>query len=200
MNLSPWLLFPVLFIGMWVGILFFFSRLGWADLASVYRAERSFEGRRWHWVSAQVGKVNWRSSLTMGANGEGLFLAPMKICFPAVGHPALFIPWSDLRAVWKRWLGFEWVQLTARGAPDAGILIQEPQARALALAAGTQWPAPDLLAQIEIRRATVDRGRTAAAYAAIGAIVFFGVAAGIGSLIAPEYEKLDRTARLLQLS
>lgn len=179
---------------MWVGILLVLSRFGWGDLATVYRAERPFEGRRSHCVSAQVGKVSWRSSLTMGANAEGLFLVPM-ILF-RVAHPALFIPWSDITAVWKRWFGFQCVQLTARGAPDAAILVREPQARAMALAAGALWPAPDLLAQIELRRATVDRGRTAVAFAAVGTLVFIGVAVGIGSLNVPEYWKLDRAGEL----
>lgn len=193
MNSFPWPLFPVLFIGMWVGILLVLSRFGWGDLATVYRAERPFEGRRSHCVSAQVGKVSWRSSLTMGANAEGLFLVPM-ILF-RVAHPALFIPWSDITAVWKRWFGFQCVQLTARGAPDAAILVREPQARAIALAAGALWPAPDLLARIELRRATVDGSRTAVAYAAVGALVFIGAAVGIGSLNIPEYWKLDRAGK-----
>ena len=186
--------FPAVFVGMWVAIALVLSRLGWSDLASVYRTGRPFEGRRWHWVSAQVGKVGWRSSLTMGANGEGLFLAPM-ILF-RIAHPPLFIRWSDISVAWKRWFGFECVQLTARGAPHAAIIVREPQARAIALAAGAAWPAPDLLAQIELRRATVDRGRTAAAYLAVGALVFTGVAVAIGGTNVPEYWKLERAGQL----
>ncbi len=194
MTEHDWPLFPVLFIGMWVGIAFVLSRLGWSDLANVYRAERPFDGRRSHWVSARVGKVSWGSSLTMGANGEGLSVVPM-ILF-RVAHPALFIPWSDITVASKRLFGFQYVQLTASRAPDAAIVVREPQARALALAAGAAWPAPDLLAEIELRRARVDRGRTAMAYAAVGALVFSVVAVGIGSLNVPEYWKLDRAGRL----
>jgi hypothetical protein len=194
MNSLPWPLFLVLFLGMSVGILFALSRFGWSDLASVYRAERPFEGERWHWVSTKVGKTRWRSSLTVGANGEGLFLVPM--IFFRVAHPALFIPWSDITADWKRSFGFQFVQLTARRAPDVSILVEEARARAMALAAGSAWPAPDLLAQIERRRASIDRGCTAVAYAAVAVLMFSGVAAGIGGLNVPTYWKLDRTGEL----
>jgi hypothetical protein len=179
---------------MWMGILFALSRFGWSDLAGVYRAERPFEGERWHWVSAKVGKTRWGSSLTVGANGEGLFLVPM--IFFRVAHPALFIPWSDITADWKRSFGFRSVQMMARRAPDVAILVEESRAREMALAAGSAWPAPDLLAQIERRRASVDRGWTAVAYAAVAVLVFSGVVVGIGGLNVPAYWKLDRTGEL----
>lgn len=192
MNSFPWSFFPVLFIGMWIGIALFLSRLGWSDLASSYRAETRFEGRRWHWVSAYVGKVSYRSSLTMGANGDGLFMVP--VIFFRIAHPPLFVPWSDITAIWKQSFLFPYVQLTTRWAPDAAILIAEPQARAMALKAGAAWPAPDLLAQIELRRATVDRWWTAAAYAAVAVVVFSVAAIGLGSFNVGEYWKLDRTS------
>lgn len=68
---------------------------GWHALAQRYRYEQEFVGERWRF---RTGRMRWATKygniLTLGANREGLYLA---VLFPfRLGHPPLFIPWSEI--------------------------------------------------------------------------------------------------------
>jgi hypothetical protein len=96
------LLLPVFFVSLWLGIVALLSWFGgWAALARSYRLTGEFDGRRWRFRSAMVRHATpmryarYRSSVTLGANARGLYLAVLPLF--RIGHPALFIPWSDVQ-------------------------------------------------------------------------------------------------------
>jgi len=189
MNHSPWIPRLLLLVVFWVVALLAMSRLGWSSLAEFYRADRPFVGKRWHFIRIRVGRIRWSGSLTVGANHEGLFLAPMAPY--RIAHPPLFIPWPEVSVEWRR-ADLLPVQLIARRAPRVLILVTESRAREMALAAGTAWPAPGILREMEIRLAAVSRGRTAAAQMAIALSVFAVSVIGMGVSNVTKYWSLER--------
>lgn len=99
----PWLLalIPVAFLVgfplMWMAVMFLLSQIGgWSTLARRYRATQPFAGNTQRGCSANVGMVGYNKTLIVGANELGLHLAVPKIF--AFKHPALFIPWTEIRA------------------------------------------------------------------------------------------------------
>src|SRR5262249_25216809 len=66
---------------------------GWSALAAHYRTRAPFAGKRWRMQSITMhGWVGYNGGVTVGANADGLYLAMPML----VGHPPLFIPWTDL--------------------------------------------------------------------------------------------------------
>ncbi|MGC2164091.1 MAG: hypothetical protein WA634_19495 [Silvibacterium sp.] len=94
--------FAVYFIALWSLVCYGISWMGgWHRLAGQYRCEREFDGERWRFRS---GLMRWctsyRSVLTLGANRDGLYLAVFFLF--RLGHPPLFIPWSEITASERR--------------------------------------------------------------------------------------------------
>ena len=126
----------VLFAALWATICVVLSRSGgWHALASHYRATTPFLGTRLRFRSAQLGGwVGYNGSLTVGANREGLYLAVWPIF--RIGHPPLFVPWSDGRAsAEKRWV-FEIAALRFAAEPAALLRISRRLAERLGQASG----------------------------------------------------------------
>jgi hypothetical protein len=85
----------------WVVIYLVSFASGWHKLAERFRYEREFEGERWRF---QSGIMRWSTRygniLTLGANREGLYMA-IFVLF-RTGHPALFLPWSEITVSERR--------------------------------------------------------------------------------------------------
>jgi hypothetical protein len=70
--------FPFFFIGLWLWITYFLSRMsGWRSLQAAYPNRDDFVGRRFRMQSASVGgafgmPVNYNRCLTIDANSSGL--------------------------------------------------------------------------------------------------------------------------------
>ena len=128
-------LFGVAFAALWSFIFLILATLGgWRRLAESYRLEGDFNGSLWGWRSARMRfGVNYGSCLTFGASDQGL----MMRVFPLfrIGHPALFFPWSDVRAVAREGWVFKYIDLGFSRAPDVTIRIPY-QLGALLLQAG----------------------------------------------------------------
>ena len=89
------ILAPFAFVAFWCTIVFLIGRLGgWSRLAAHYAHEGHFSGERWSLQSARLGWSGYSGVLTMGANGEGIYIAPIFPFRP--GHPPLFVPWRDI--------------------------------------------------------------------------------------------------------
>lgn len=88
--------FPFIFILFWLTANIAISYIsGWAALAELYRSDDSFEGERWQFQRGQMRyAMRYNNNLTIGADQRGLSLSILFL-FRA-GHPALFIPWSDI--------------------------------------------------------------------------------------------------------
>jgi hypothetical protein len=79
---------------LWAGILYFLSILsGWRILAHKNRSRETASGPKWRFQSGKLGVFRFRSSLTVGANKDGLYLAVFFLF--RFGHPPLFIPWEE---------------------------------------------------------------------------------------------------------
>jgi hypothetical protein len=88
--------FAIYFIALWSVTCYSLSWVsGWHALAERYRCEQDFEGERWRFRSAQMRwTTKYNGVLILSANREGLYLS---IFFPfRLGHPPLFIPWSEI--------------------------------------------------------------------------------------------------------
>ena len=114
--------FIVCYILLWCFVLWVISRLsGWHRLAERFGAASAFGGEPISFVSARIGWANYSGMLIVGANEEGLYLAPIRIYRPF--HETLFIPWAETeadvrgRARWPR------VQLTFPTVPGKRILL-----------------------------------------------------------------------------
>ena len=131
--------FPV----AWMIMLPLMARVGgWARLAEHYEARDDFEGQRWRFESARFNRrVNYGGCLTFGANARGLHLSTWILFRP--GHPALFIPWSDVTMKKTTYWMFPYVELSFRRAPERPLLIRQKLGQHLATAAGLPWPPPE---------------------------------------------------------
>jgi hypothetical protein len=100
-NAPPdWLpaIFAVVFPIFWCAIMYWISFMGgWRQLATRYRSSSPISGTAWRFRSATLHhrmESNYGSCLKLTANEEGLGLS---VFFPfRVGHPPLFIPWSEM--------------------------------------------------------------------------------------------------------
>jgi hypothetical protein len=120
---DPAQFFPF-FILLWCVASFSLSLLGgWFSLAQHYRATQPFVGERWHMRSASLRFVSYGSCLILGSNTQGLFLS---VLFPfRIGHPPLFIPWSEVLSAehYKIAFLFPMVRFRFKQEPSASFKI-----------------------------------------------------------------------------
>jgi len=129
------LLFPPLFIGMWVGIISLLARVGgWSRLAREYPVPGEVRGESLYWRSARMGVVNYSGCLNLTANETGMLLAVSRLF--SVGHAAFFVPWGEIEAEQGRRLFFRVVRLRFRRVPGARLEVSEALARQLRQASG----------------------------------------------------------------
>jgi hypothetical protein len=139
---APVWIFPIFFVGVWLLVALFISRVGgWSTLAEYYRADQPFFGTlfRFQAASFRAGS-NYNGCLNFGANGEGLYLRPMLL-FRAF-HPPLFIPWSEVSAQpIKLWLFFNFVELRFHRSPAIPVRIKPALANKLLQASAGRFRA-----------------------------------------------------------
>lgn len=92
----------LLLVGSWLAISYLTAFMsGWHKLGECFRCEREFTGERWVRQSAGMRwATRYSGILTIGANQEGLYLATQP--FFRMGHPPLFVPWSEIAASDKK--------------------------------------------------------------------------------------------------
>ena len=88
----------VIFIAGWLAVGYLVPRFtGWRKLSEAYRASVPFEGK---WHRFQTGYMRWGTHygnvLDVGVNAQGLYLSVFLLL--RMGHPALFIPWSEIKS------------------------------------------------------------------------------------------------------
>ncbi|MGH8212181.1 MAG: hypothetical protein ACREPP_02980 [Rhodanobacteraceae bacterium] len=127
---NPFLFLP-LFLAFWCAICVALSFMGgWHALGQQYRATQPFGGRRWHLRSASMRLVNYGGVLTLGANAEGLFIS---VLFPfRLGHPPLFIPWSQIESAEPyRQLFFPLVRFRFKKSPSVSLSLSRGLVQAI---------------------------------------------------------------------
>lgn len=131
---------PLFLVGIWCLVSVILAHVGgWQELATVYRAGSSFEGKRIGSQSASMrGGTGYRNVLTVGLNTSGVRLA---VFFPfRLAHPPLFIPWSEITAESKRqWLR-DWVELRFARVGGVPLVISQALAERIAKEVGPVFP------------------------------------------------------------
>ena len=103
----------LLFFG--AAILFIVARAGWHDLAKRFKADHFQEGQSFGIQSGFVNHASYRLALQFCVTSEGLGLKVLPVYRP--GHPALNIPWSEIRPVREWELFGRFVELSV-GSPE----------------------------------------------------------------------------------
>ena len=101
---------------------------GWRRLARVYRLTTPFNGRQWRFRSARMRwSTNYSGCLTIGADVRGLYLGVLFVF--RIGHPPVFVPWSDVRMTVHKGRVFRYLDFTFARAPGVVVGVDERLAR-----------------------------------------------------------------------
>lgn len=133
-SFAGWVIFVIIggFLGgfplLWCFVVWMLSHLGgWQRLTRYYAAsDRAVMGERCGGVQGMVGGVSYRSTLTLHLSAEGFFMEVMPLF--KVGHPRLFIPWTEISARTPRAVLWWKTERLSIGQPVVGT-ITLPAAR-----------------------------------------------------------------------
>jgi hypothetical protein len=142
----------ILFAGAFLCLIFYLmGRLGgWARLAEDYRSDNEMPATRFRMRSAMVRWAHYGNCVTFGVDARGLYLSSFGAL---LGHPPLFVPWSDVSVTPKKvWWG-RYAELRFRRAPEIPLLISERLSNQLNSAAGTTSPRKLQQASVSARAA-----------------------------------------------
>ncbi|MEO8406333.1 MAG: hypothetical protein ABI480_17115 [Chitinophagaceae bacterium] len=113
-------IFPLLIIGMLALISFIISKMGWDDLYANYPASTEFSGQRIGIITAAVNNANYKNSLVLKYNEEGIYLRPVLIF--RLFHKPILIPWKEIKEVrQKKILIFSYTELII-GNPFVAVI------------------------------------------------------------------------------
>ena len=135
-------LFVVGFAALWGAILLVLSTLGgWGQLAQRYKRVTTIIGTTRWLQSAGIRRyveVSYGHCLTVTFNDEGIGLS---VLFPfRLGHPPLFIPWSEVRVSQvQRLFIFNFVRLEFLEVSSVRIDVTTKLAANMQKAAGKIW-------------------------------------------------------------
>lgn len=145
----PFLL-PILVVATWLVLVMLLARYGgWQRLAERYRALGTFRGKVLRFRSGRLNRANYNTCLTVGTDGDRLYLAPLLLYRP--GHPPLLIPWKEITAEKKKILFLHYVDLSFARVPGTRLRISERLWRRIAPAASTSSPPDSRPPKIEPR-------------------------------------------------
>jgi hypothetical protein len=125
--------YPYLFaIAFYLGIFLLASRLtGWRALAEHYPLSSPFTGKPHRFQTAWMRwSSHYGNALTAGANAQGLYLSVLFLL--RIGHPPLFIPWSDITSTEISGGFSRRVELRFRRLPNVPVIITRDLADNLA--------------------------------------------------------------------
>ena len=115
---------PFVFIAFWVVIVSILAQFGWSTLARDYKTGPEFYGTDYGIVSARVNIVNYKASLILKYNDEGIFLRPT--IFFRIFHPPIFIPWNEISAVDEgQFLFAKYVKISVGSPKVASIFLSK---------------------------------------------------------------------------
>jgi hypothetical protein len=130
-----WPAFPVLFAGLWVGVLHAIARVGgWSALAASYARAQRPEGTAFRFCSGNFGLASYGGCLWLVSGVRGLDVSVLFLFRPA--HPPLFIPWSDLTAHAVRGWVLQQVELGFARQPAVRLRLARGLAEKLLAAGG----------------------------------------------------------------
>ncbi len=116
--------FPFVFVGMWVFVTFIISKMGWADLVANYQYDAPFTGERVGIISASINGANYKNSLVLKYNQEGIYIRPVLLF--RLFHKPMLIPWKEIKEVRDKKVLFYTYKELIIGHPFVAIIgIQE---------------------------------------------------------------------------
>jgi len=90
----------------------------WDRLQDLYQASERPEGQTFNRQTILVGGiVRYRNSMTICVSPQGLYVAT-----PLPNHPALLIPWGEIRPAGERWAYWQKLKVLAIGAPPVSSI------------------------------------------------------------------------------
>jgi hypothetical protein len=119
-------------VAVWLALMFLMPRLtGWHALAELYPVPAPFMGKphRFQTVWMRWGS-HYGNGVTFGANAQGLYLSVLILL--RIGHPPIFIPWSEITASDVPGGLSRRVELRFRRLPKVSITIMRALAETLA--------------------------------------------------------------------
>ena len=88
--------FPIMFLF----VSFIATRMGWSDVAELYRCDQKPEGRYHRYRSGGFGLSSYSNCLTIGICEQGFYLS-LTLPFMFF-HPPLLIPWDQFHSTRKK--------------------------------------------------------------------------------------------------
>jgi hypothetical protein len=134
-------IFLIFFFGMWCATSLLTGKMsGWGTLGRRFSSTLPFPSQTWHWKSARMRwGANYKSCLTVGADPAGLYLS--SLFFFRIGHPALFVPWTEISLRGRRKILFiEFVELQLGREEHIPFVIRAGLADQIRSAAASSWP------------------------------------------------------------
>jgi hypothetical protein len=135
--------FYVVFPIIWIAICIFLSRMsGWHKLAEKYPRIDFISGEKWRFRSAKLRySVGYNSCVNFVANREGLGISIFFIF--RVGHPPLFIRWTDIEISKETKLFRNVIRFTVGRDFPIPILVHKSLGHKIMEAAGQYLPKED---------------------------------------------------------
>jgi len=113
---------PVAFLGIWVFVVGLISVMsGWGRLAQQYRDLDHYQGKKLRGKNGRFGGTSYSRVLIFGANMQGMYLAVNPLF--SIGHPALFIPWTDIRTEEREGVFSAFTTISFAQVPDVKLTI-----------------------------------------------------------------------------
>jgi hypothetical protein len=119
MNKIPYF-FPFFFIGMWTLVTYVISKMGWTNLVDKYLFQDQFIGQRIGIISASINNSNYKNSLILKYNQDGIYLRPV-ILF-RLFHKPILIPWTEIKEVRTKKILFTTLKELIVGHPFVAII------------------------------------------------------------------------------
>jgi hypothetical protein len=109
-------------MGFSLSDIFFGGKGSWRALAKRYATDQRPEGQAYSWQTVQIGAVRYRNCTTVIPAPEGLYLAVSTL----PGHPALLLPWKELRHDGEAFLYWRNAPRLRVGDPEVATMIVLP--------------------------------------------------------------------------
>lgn len=112
------------FIAHWCAVVWFISRYtGWARLAKAYPQAQPFRGKKHHFGCLKMkGMGGYNNCVVYGADDQGIHLSMWPVF--RIGHPAMLLPWQEMKAQRVPARGESWSKILLAGEPE--ILVTMP--------------------------------------------------------------------------
>ena len=143
---QPWF-FVLQFIALWAVVSYTISLLsGWKELSHRFRDAGAYYSYQWPFQSVRTRTIfgSYHNCVNFGADETGLYMAvsrPFRL-----GHPPLFIPWSEIQvAAHNQGLMFKSRRLLLGRQESIPLLMTSSLAKKLQEVAGQGWPVETIL-------------------------------------------------------